>query len=201
MKNNKLTLKALKQELENLKTSSKNSKASKPETESHKSTLGHDIKNSYINNLHMKSSFIFFWVLSWFIFLAKKLPILNKLAGLLTLYYGRTTMWKVLVKLRKVFVVFNALIGMYMVYKTTGFSYDNLLAGFSGLGHTYLEIFVNFNKKLFNWLLDLFDYKLIPNIPNTPNIPKPSNTSPSSSQVNSDLSDDNPYNVLGLQNI
>jgi hypothetical protein len=180
---NKLTLKALKLELENLKKANSTIKAGKPSsTDNHTSTLGHDIKNSYINNLHMKSSFIFWWILSWFIYFSKKLPIINKLAGLLTLYYGRTTMWKVLVKIRKVFVVFNAIIGMYMVYKTTGFNFDNILAGFSGLGHTYLEIFINFNKRLFNWLIELFDYKLIPNLPNTPpNHPKPSNTSWSNS--------------------
>jgi len=34
------------------------------------------------------------------------------------------------------------------------------------MGHSYLEIFINFNKKLFNWLFDLFDYKVVPNLPN-----------------------------------
>lgn len=53
-----------------------------------------------------------------------------------------------------------------MVYKTTGFGTDNLLAGFAGMGHTYVEIFINFNKRVFNWLFDLFDHKVVPNLPN-----------------------------------
>jgi hypothetical protein len=57
MKNNKLTLKQLKLELEQLKTSK--NKVQHPMTESHKSSVAHDIKNSYIQNLHMKSSMMF----------------------------------------------------------------------------------------------------------------------------------------------
>lgn len=95
-----------------------------------------------------------------------KIPYIGKIITLLSLWYGRTTWWQILVKVRKAFVVFNALIGVYLVYKTTGFNYDNLLAGFVGMGHTYLEIFINFNKKLFNWLVEFFDHKIVPNVPN-----------------------------------
>jgi len=52
-----------------------------------------------------------------------------------------------------------------MVFKTTGFSYDNVLAGFAGMGHSYLEIFTNFTKRLFHWFVELFDHKVIPNVP------------------------------------
>jgi len=71
------------------------------------------------------------------------------------------------------FIAFIAVIGMYMVYKTTGFSTDNILAGFARMGHSYLEIFIYFNKKLFNRIFDLFDYKVVPNLPSN------SNSSPS----------------------
>jgi hypothetical protein len=39
------------------------------------------------------------------------------------------------------------------------------------MGTSYIEILTNFTKRLFNWFLDLFDYKIIPNFPNNkPNI-------------------------------
>jgi hypothetical protein len=52
------------------------------------------------------------------------------------------------------------------VIKTTGFSFDNILAGLAGIGHNYLEIITNFTKKLFFWFVELFDHKIIPNVPN-----------------------------------
>jgi hypothetical protein len=52
-----------------------------------------------------------------------------------------------------------------MVFKSVGFSMDNILAGFSGMGHQYLEIFTNFTKRLFNWFVELFDHKVVPNVP------------------------------------
>ena len=58
-----------------------------------------------------------------------------------------------------------------MVYKTVGFSFDNIAAGFAVMGHTYLEILVNFTKRLFNWFVELFDHKIVPNVPD--NNPKP----------------------------
>jgi len=58
MKNNRLTLKSLKEELERLKSKKPHVSPISPssQTESHKSSVAHDIKNSYIQNLHMKSS-------------------------------------------------------------------------------------------------------------------------------------------------
>ena len=40
------------------------------------------------------------------------------------------------------------------------------------MGHTYFEVLGNLTNKLFNWLLNLFDRKIVPNLPNT----KPGNT-------------------------
>ena len=84
----------------------------------------------------------------------------------LLVVWGRTTIWKILIKLRRFFVALNALIGVYIVFKTTGFTFDNVLAGIAGMGHTYLEILTNFTTKLFHWLFELFDHKIVPNIPN-----------------------------------
>jgi hypothetical protein len=69
------------------------------------------------------------------------------------------------------FIVFNALIGVYTVFKVTGFSTDNLFAGFYGVGYTYIEMLTNFTKRLFKWFVELFDYKVVPNVPNNPTNP------------------------------
>jgi hypothetical protein len=151
---NKLTLKALKEDLEKLKASNSSISKSKPVTETHKSSVAHDIKNSYIQNLgpHMKSSMFYLWLITAVLSYAHKIPYIGRIITLLSMYYGKTTIWKVLIKLRRLFILFNAVIGIFMVYKTRapGFSADNILAGFAGMGHTYLELFMNFNKRLFN---------------------------------------------------
>jgi hypothetical protein len=60
---------------------------------------------------------------------------------------------------------------MYVVYKTTGFGVDSFWVNFIALGEKYVDIFVNFNKTLFNWIFELFDYKIVPggNPPKSPN--------------------------------
>lgn len=127
-----------------------------------------DIKGSYINRIYMKSSMLWLYIITIVLSYAHKLPYIGRIITLLSLWYGRTTWWKILVKIRKVFIVFNALIGVLLVFKTTGFSSDNIFAGIAGMGHTYLEIFYNFTKRLFYWFVELFDHKIVPNVPNNP---------------------------------
>ena len=136
-----------------------------PVTETHRSSVAHDIKNSYIQNLHMKSSMFMLWLGTAVLSYAHKIPYIKHIITALSVMYGRTTIWKVLVKLRKIFILFNAAIGVYLTFKTVGFSYDNILAGFAGMGHSYLELFTNFTKRLFHWFVELFDHKVIPNVP------------------------------------
>ena len=155
MKNNRLTLKALKLELDKLK---KSNKVSLPAS---------DIKPNK-NKLYQKSSMFDLWVFSWVIYLSTKLPFINKFIALLSLYYGRTTWWKILVYIRKLFIIFNALIGVYVVYKTTGFGFDTFYANLIAMGNSYIEIFFNFNKRLYNWIYDFFDTKIVPGNPPTP---------------------------------
>jgi hypothetical protein len=128
---------------------------------------GHDIKGSYINRIYMKSSMLWLYIITIILSYAHKIPYIGKIIMLLSLWYGKTTWWKILVKIRKVFIIFNALIGVLLVFKTTGFSSDNVLAGIAGMGHTYLEIFYNFSKRLFYWFVELFDHKIVPNVPST----------------------------------
>jgi len=116
----------------------------------------------------MKSSMLWLYIITIVLSYAHKLPYIGRIITLLSLWYGRTTWWKILVKIRKVFIIFNAVIGVLLVFKTTGFSSDNIFAGIAGMGHTYLEIFNNFTKRLFYWFVELFDHKIVPNVPNNP---------------------------------
>jgi hypothetical protein len=136
---------------------------------------GHDIKGSYINRIYMKSSMLWLYIITIVLSYAHKLPYIGKIIMLLSLWYGKTTWWKILVKIRKLFIVFNAIIGVLLVFKTTGFSSDNIFAGIAGMGHTYLEIFYNFTKRMFYWFVELFDHKIVPNVPSTGGGNPPSN--------------------------
>lgn len=122
----------------------------------------------------MKSSMFTLWLITGILSYAHKIPYIGRIIALFSFWYGRTTWWKILLKLRKLFVTFNAIIGVYMVFKVTGFSTDNLFAGFAGMGHTYFEILINFSKRLFHWFFDLFDHKVVPNLPGEgkPSFPK-----------------------------
>jgi hypothetical protein len=60
---------------------------------------------------------------------------------------------------------------MYIVYKTTGFGLDTFYANLLAFGENYINIFINFNKRLFNWIFDLFDHKVVPNTPSSPSSP------------------------------
>jgi hypothetical protein len=168
---NKLTLKALKQELDRIKASKLRTNSS-DDGDSSKVGL-HGIKNSYINNLYSKSGAFWLYLVTGVLGYAHKIPVIGKVLSLLSLWYGRTTIWKILVKIRKIFIVFNAIIGVYIVFKSVGFSTDNLMAGFYGVGHTYVETLFSLTKRLFNWFVELFDHKVVPNVPGTgPNTPK-----------------------------
>lgn len=120
MKNNDLILKNLQGELDKLKISKTKSLKAKSKvqplpsghTETHKASVAHDIKNSYIQNLHMKSSMFMLWLVSSVLAYAHKIPYIKHIITALSIMYGRTTIWKVLINLRKGFIMFNAVIGL-----------------------------------------------------------------------------------------
>jgi hypothetical protein len=140
-----------------------------------KQEIAPDTKSRRIINIFKQSSMLHLWLITGILGYARKLPFLSKFISLLSLWYGKTTIWKILGKARKLFVILNALIGVYAVFKTVGFSFDNILIGFMAMGHTYFEVLGNLTNKLFNWFLNLFDHKIVPNVPNT----KPGNPSKS----------------------
>jgi len=164
IKQNMLSLKSLQQELEALKSAQAKPINNHPHTD----VAGHDIKGSYINRIYMKSSLGMLWLVSAILSYAHKIPFIGRIVTLLGLWYGRTTWWRLLVYSRKIFVVFNAIIGVFVVFKSVGFSTDNIFAGFTALGGQYLEILYSLSKRLFNWFFDLFDHKIVPNTPSNP---------------------------------
>jgi len=198
IKQNRLTLKALQQELEEIKKSKSSSK-------SHESnSIGHDIKDSFIQRLYMKSGAFSLFLITGLLGYANKIPIIKKLIFLSSFWFGKTTIWKVISKLRKLFVIFNAIIGVYVVFKSVGFSSDNVLVGFTAVGHTYLEMLVKFTKGLFNWFFELFDYKIVPSAPtDTPKGPiwNPSQSNDPWGKKILDLSSINKYPGFNIFNV
>jgi hypothetical protein len=163
---NKLTLKSLKQELENMKLKSGSSKVKKSnESIPTKGVVGHDIKNSYVNRLYMKSGALWLYLITGIISYGHKIPYIGRIISIIAAMYARTTIMKILTKVRKIFIIFNALIGVYLVFKSVGFSTDNILVGFVAVGETYLQTLLSFTSKLFHWFVELFDHKIIPNVP------------------------------------
>lgn len=145
-----------------------------------KGGIGHDIKNSFIQRLYMKSGTFSLYLLTGILGYAHKIPFIGRIITILGVWYGKTTIWKILVKIRKIFIVFNAIIGVYMVFKTVGFSTDNLLIGFTAMGETYIQTLFGLMNRLFHWFVELFDHKVVPNVPgdsggtwfSKPSIPK-----------------------------
>ena len=173
MNKNRLTLKKLNQELDKLKL----------KQELDNLNLNNNLINSAVDenklnyrsrmlNLFKQSSMLHFWIITGILGYARKLPFISKIINFLSIWYGKTTWWQIFGKLRKLFVVFNALIGVYVVFKAVGFSFDNMLVGFMAMSHTYFEILGSITNRVFNWFLNLFDHKVVPNIPNN----KPNNT-------------------------
>lgn len=94
-----------------------------------------------------------------------RIPGVPRLIKLLSLWYGRTTWWKILVMLRKAFVLMNALIGMFAIIKISGFSMDNIAVGISTMGYNYVEGISTITRKVFDWLYSFFNNR-------TPDVPK-----------------------------
>jgi len=152
---NKLSLKALQAQLNDIQ----NNKNTKPVSDV---KVGGSIQNF---KQYLSSSFGLFYLFSWVLYFINKIPLLKYLMPILEKVIGKTSVWALLTIFRKAFISFNALIGLYLVIKTTGFSYTNIMLGFQAMGVTYIEILVNLVKKLFNWIFDFFDMKVVPNVP------------------------------------
>ena len=107
------------------------------------------------------SPLMFMTIISWILITANKIPLINKLTKMLSIYYGKTTFWRMLILIRKAFITINAIIGVITVFKISGIGYDSIMAGFSGMGMTYIEMLSNLSKRLFNWFLRSKIYLII----------------------------------------
>nr|YP_010170403.1 hypothetical protein K8K84_mgp067 [Phanerochaete carnosa]QRZ60385.1 hypothetical protein [Phanerochaete carnosa] len=114
------------------------------------------------------------YILSFLTFILYKIPIVSKMTKKIVTWYIKTNWWKllfgILVKIRKAFIILNALIAIYALVDITGFSSDNIIAGVYGLGATYVEILTSFAKGISNWLVKFLDLNVVPNIPTEPTL-------------------------------
>ena len=136
-----------------------------------------DIKSTVTIN-PLRSSLMILYLFSWIGFLSNKLPFLSKFAPILKRLIGKTPFWTALIFMRKGFVLINVLIAMYFIAKLAGWDQGSFLGAFVGMGTVYVDIFTNFIKTSFSWILELFDMKIVPQVPkDKPNFPfSPSNS-------------------------
>jgi hypothetical protein len=71
-----------------------------------------------------------------------------------------------MVLLRKGFITLNAVIGIWLMFKVTGWNEGSFFMSAAAIGSSYMEFFVTFIYKAYDWLYSLFDNKIVPNIPN-----------------------------------
>jgi hypothetical protein len=105
------------------------------------------------------------WVISLLLSYAHKIPFIGKIVKILALWYGRTTWWKILVKIRKFIIIVNSIIGVCTVFKFANYGAENIIAGLYGMGGVYIEMFTSLIKRLFNWFFELFDHTIVPKAP------------------------------------
>lgn len=139
--NTRLTLKALKEQLDKLQNN----------------------HNANINTI--KSSFKIIYLISLLGYIIGKIPFLNKYIKGIKSIVAKTSIWTVLVILRKTFIIMNALIGMWLIFKITGWSEFSFIGFVSTFGNAYIDIFSSFCIKAFNWIYELFDTKIVPDVP------------------------------------
>lgn len=158
IKQNKLTLKSMQSQIDSLLKQNQ--------------ALTNEKNENIIVRLYKKLTSPAMLVFTTLIAYGHKIPFISKYITFLSIWFGRTSWWRILVRIRKAFVIFNAIIGAFTVYKLTGYSTDTFIGGISGMGYTYFEMITTTFYRIFTWFLELFDYKIIPNIPNNP--PSPS---------------------------
>lgn len=171
MKNkNKLTLLQLKKQFEDFKN------ATVKQTEELKKTSLNNQINSHPTNIPqntLKSSLVYVYLLSILSYIINKLPIFSKIKKIsfiarILKFLGKSPFLTILVILRKGFILVNAIVGLFFVFNFLGTEPGSVMAGIAGMGTIYIELFSNFVTKLFNWFVDLFDYKIVPKPPTEP---------------------------------
>ena len=133
IKENMLSLKSMKAELDLLKGKSD------PRVSSVTEKIDSNGNREIITRLRHGGMFPLM-LLSTILTYAHNIPIISNIIKYFSDLYGRSLLWRILVRLRKLFIVLNAAIGIYMLFKVTGFSQDKIIAGVSGMGYAYIEL-------------------------------------------------------------
>ena len=167
IKQNNLTLKALQEKLEKLEKGNKPNTNSSNKNDQNKDSEITPGKENIIVRIR-KGGFPHLFIISTLLTYANKIPFIGKFTSYIAKKYAQTTWLILFIKLRKLFIIFNAIIGVITVFKITGYSSDNWIAGFYGLGYTYVEMLSSFVKRIFNFIFDYFDHKVVPKFPDNP---------------------------------
>lgn len=163
MKNkNKLTLNSIQEQIDLIK-------AQKIKNQNNSTDLKTNADKQHQEiTLHMRSSMIYSQIFAVILWILNKFPFINRITNRLRRHYGQSFIWTLLIYGRKIFITFNAIIGLITVIKLAGIGPDTYYANFVMMGSTYIDIFNRFIKNIFNWIFDFFDYKIVPNVPNNP---------------------------------
>jgi hypothetical protein len=102
--------------------------------------------------------------ISWISFILSKFPFLNTLFTKILGIKKAATLFTILIYLRKGFIISNAIIGIWLMFKVTGWNEGSFFMSAAAIGHSYMEFFVTFICKAFNWIYNIFDNKIVPNI-------------------------------------
>lgn len=151
IKKNMLSLKALQAELEQLK---KTNQLNSSSTQTVNTTPAGS--KQVVTKFYMHSHMGLLWVISFLIGWAHKIPMLSKIIAVLNIWYGKTTWWQIVTSLRKIIVVFNAIIGLMTMFKITGITTDDGIGGVYGLALAYFDLARAMVSKAALWGLRLF---------------------------------------------
>ena len=99
-------------------------------------------------------------ILSTIIAYGHKIPIIKSIIRFLRPFFGKSGIWLLLRKFRQIFLVVQAIIGIYSVFLIigfNGFALDNLFATLYAFITTDFDIFLSTIRKIFEWFISKFE--------------------------------------------
>lgn len=167
--NNKLQLKDIRNKIKELKSQKAELKNSTKSSATHKVVINK--KGGRKTTTRFKfGGFPSLLLISTIFSYAHKIPILSKILKKITIWYGRTTWLKLILKIRKWFVYLNALILIIALAKLVNFSSDNIIAGCYSIGVSYLQLLKSNITLLWDFFCNILD-RIIPRPPSPPSKP------------------------------
>ena len=123
IKQNNITLKALQEKLDKLEKVNKTNSNKNDQNRDSEITPGKDNVIVKISKCAIGLPFIF--IISTILTYSNKIPMINKITSYIAKKYAKTEWLMLFIKLRKLFIIFNAIIGVITVFKVTCYSSDN----------------------------------------------------------------------------